>query len=126
MSEFSTMATVRFNSENLPDDKTDWEAIEKLSDEEIERRARSDPDNPPLSEEELAGMRRVPEVRRVRRKLGMTQEEFAESYGLSLATVRDWEQGRTEPDQASKTLLKLIARIPEQVEAALAEKPRSA
>ena len=123
MSEFSTMATVRFNSENLPDDKTDWEAIEKLSDEEIERRARSDPDNPPLSEEELAGMRRVPEVRRVRRKLGMTQEEFAESYGLSLATVRDWEQGRTEPDQASKTLLKLIARIPEQVEAALTEKP---
>ncbi len=117
------MATVRFNSENLPDDKTDWEAIEKLSDEEIERRARSDPDNPPLSEEELAGMRRVPEVRRVRRKLGMTQEEFAESYGLSLATVRDWEQGRTEPDQASKTLLKLIARIPEQVEAALTEKP---
>ncbi len=123
MSEFSTMATVRFNSENLPDDKTDWEAIEKLSDEEIERRARSDPDNPPLSEEELTGMRRVPEVRRVRRKLGMTQEEFAESYGLSLATVRDWEQGRTEPDQASKTLLKLIARIPEQVEAALTEKP---
>ena len=123
MREFSTMATVRFSSENLPDDKTDWEAIEKLSDEEIERRARSDPDNPPLSEEELAGMRRVPEARRVRRKLGMTQEEFAESYGLSLATVRDWEQGRTEPDQASKTLLKLIARIPEQVEAALAEKP---
>ena len=119
------MATVRFSAENLPDDKTDWEALKKLSDEEIERRARSDPDNPPLSDEELAGMRRVSEVRRVRRNLGMTQEEFAETYGLSLATVRDWEQGRTEPDHASKTLLKLIARIPEQVEAALAGKPGS-
>ena len=119
------MATVRFNAENLPDDKTDWEALRKLSDEEIERRARSDPDNPPLSDEELADMRRVSEVRRVRRKLGMTQEEFAETYGLSLATVRDWEQGRTEPDHASKTLLKLIARIPEQIEAALAAKPGS-
>jgi putative transcriptional regulator len=53
----------------------------------------------------------------------LTQEELCERFGLSLATLRDWEQGRTEPDHASRTLLKLIARIPRQVEQALAEKP---
>ncbi len=49
----------------------------------------------------------------------MTQHEFASAYHLSLATVRDWEQGRYLPDQAARTLLKLIARKPRVVERAL-------
>jgi putative transcriptional regulator len=101
----------------MPKGRTDWKALDKLTDEEIERRVRSDPDAPSLTEEDLKHMRRVPRPRIIRMTLGLTQEEFAERFGLSLATVRDWEQGRTEPDQASQTLLKLIARIPREVEA---------
>ncbi len=52
--------------------------------------------------------------------LGLTQEEFADAYGIPVGTLRDWEQGRREPDQASKTLLKLIEVIPQEVRAALA------
>ncbi len=119
------MGTVRHTRKNMPEGKTDWEVLDKLSDEEIERRALSDPDAPPLTEEDMRRMRRVPRPRIIRMTLGLTQEEFAGRFGLSLATVRDWEQGRSEPDQQSQTLLKLIARIPGEVEAALSDGPRS-
>jgi putative transcriptional regulator len=52
--------------------------------------------------------------------LGMTQEEFAQAYEIPVGTLRDWEQGRREPDHASKTLLKLIERMPGEVRAVLA------
>ena len=119
------MATVRHNRKSAPKGKTDWGALDGLSDEEIERRALADPDTQPLTKEDMKRMRRTPQVRILRIVLDLTQEEFAERFGLSLATVRDWEQGRSEPDQASKTLLKLIQRIPDEVEQALADDPRS-
>ena len=119
------MATVKHERGKVPRGKTDWAALDKLSDEEIERRALADPDGQPLTEEDMARMRRTPQVNIIRTALRVTQEVFAETYGLSLATVRDWEQGRTEPDQASKTLLKLIALMPHRVAVALSEEPRS-
>ena len=118
------MGTVKYDRSNMPRGRTDWEALDELSDDEIERRAASDPDAPPLTQADLKRMRRVPRPRIIRMTLGLTQELFAERFGLSLATVRDWEQGRSEPDQQSQTLLKLIARIPDQVQAALAEESR--
>jgi putative transcriptional regulator len=57
--------------------------------------------------------------------LGLTQEEFAGAYGIPVATLRDWEQGRRKPDQASKTLLRLIERMPHEVRRALASEKRS-
>jgi putative transcriptional regulator len=59
------------------------------------------------------------------RALGLTQEEFARAYGIPVATLRDWEQGRRRPDQASKTLLKLIERMPYEVREALASGTKS-
>jgi putative transcriptional regulator len=50
----------------------------------------------------------------------MTQQEFASAYRIPVATLRDREQRRREPDQASKTLLKLIERMPREVRAVLA------
>jgi putative transcriptional regulator len=47
--------------------------------------------------------------------LGFTQEEFAVRYQIPLGTLRDWEQGRTEPDQPARAYLKVIARDPERV-----------
>lgn len=119
------MATVRYDRKSLPRGKTDWEALRKLSEEEVERRALTDPDARPLTEEDFRKLKRSPRVRIVRMALGLTQEEFAHAYGIPVATLRDWEQGRRKPDQASQTLLKLIERIPHEVRTALASDKRS-
>jgi putative transcriptional regulator len=66
------------------------------------------------------------DVRGMRRKLGMTQENFAVRYGLTLARVRDWEQGRSAPDGAVRAYLKVIEKEPEAVDRALAVKEKRA
>src|SRR6478752_6016028 len=75
--------------------KTDWERLRNMTEEEIEANALSDPDNPPLTEEELSRMRRVVDARRVRKKLKLTQVQFAETFEIPLGTLRDWEQKGT-------------------------------
>ena len=65
-------------------DRTDWARLEAMTEEEIEANALSDPDNPPLADEELARMRRLPDPERIRRQLGLTQAEFAEQFEISL------------------------------------------
>ena len=99
--------------------KTDWARLKALSDEELHEAALADPDNPPLTEQELERLKPPIQVKAIREQLGMTQREFASAYHLSLSTVRDWEQGRYLPDQAARTLLKLIAREPRVVERAV-------
>ncbi|MBY0430982.1 MAG: helix-turn-helix domain-containing protein [Rhodospirillales bacterium] len=82
--------------------------------------AESDPDNPPLTEEQMAKMRRIsPDVKTLRKRLGMTQERFARTYRLPLGTVRDWEQGRSLPDAPAQALLTVIAAEPEATRRAL-------
>jgi putative transcriptional regulator len=61
------------------------------------------------------------DVRAVRVRLKMTQEEFAVRYGLTLARIRDWEQGRSSPDSAARAYLTVIEREPKAVARALAE-----
>ena len=97
----------------------DWERFDALTDEEVTARAMTDPDNKPLSEEDLKRMKRRPRAYVIRRALRMTQEEFAEAYRIPVGTLRDWEQGRTEPDQANQAYLKVIAVDPEFVKRAL-------
>lgn len=119
------MGTIRHSSKDKKPGKTDWNAIDALSEEQILERAEADSDAKPLTEADLGQLRPSSPVRVLRMRLGLTQEEFALTYGLSLATVRDWEQRRTEPDQASRTLLRLIDLMPEAVEHALSDEPRS-
>src|SRR5438094_9478116 len=59
------------------------------------------------------------DVRAVRRKLGLSQSQFAAKFGFQPATLRNWEQGRTRPDGPARVLLAVIARHPEAVEDAL-------
>jgi putative transcriptional regulator len=82
---------------------------------EVEAAAAADPDARPMTAEELHTARRVPRVKTLRRALGFTQEEFSARYQIPLGTLRDWEQGRTEPDQPTRAYLKVIARDPERV-----------
>jgi putative transcriptional regulator len=93
--------------------------LDAMTDEEIEAAALSDPDAQPVTADGLWQFQRVPSAKAIREKLHLTQQQFAETFGLSLGTVRDWEQGRFEPDQAAKTLLKVIACNPEAVKQAL-------
>src|SRR5579884_870939 len=60
----------------------------------------------------------VPEVdvARVRRKMGLSQTEFASKFGFPPATLRNWEQGRVRPDTPTRVLLAVIAKHPESVE----------
>lgn len=94
-----------------------------MTPEEVEAAAASDPDARPFTPEELAKARRVPRVKTLRRALGLTQEEFAARYRIPLGTLRDWEQGRSEPDQPARAYLTVIAHDPEGVRKALASCP---
>ena len=70
-----------------------------MSSEAIEKAARSDPDAQPLTATDLE----------------LTQQEFAVRYHIPLGTLRDWEQGRAEPDQPTRAYLTLNARDPDRV-----------
>ena len=94
-----------------------------MAPEEIEAAARIDPDAQPLTEADLARMKRVPRIKTLRRALGLTQEEFAARYHIPLGTLRDWEQGRCEPDQPARAYLTVIAHDPEGVHRALQAEP---
>jgi putative transcriptional regulator len=86
---------------------------------EIETAAADDPDNPPLTKRRLAQLRPVSRVKTLRRALGLTQEAFAARYQIPLGTLRDWEQGRTAPDQPARSYLTVIAQDPDGVRLAL-------
>ena len=95
--------------------KHDWHRFDALTDAEVHDAAMNDPAARPLTDEEFARARRVPRTRTLRRVLGLTQEEFALRYHIPLGTLRDWEQGRCDPDQTAKAYLHVIARDPEGV-----------
>jgi putative transcriptional regulator len=59
------------------------------------------------------------DVRSLRRRLGLSQSRFAARFGFTPATVRNWEQGRTQPDGPARVLLAVIAHHPEAVDDAL-------
>jgi DNA-binding transcriptional regulator YiaG len=59
------------------------------------------------------------DVRAMREKLGLTQEQFAVRYGLDIDAVRNWERGRRTPDTAAASYLRAIGADPEAVQTAL-------
>lgn len=64
----------------------------------------------------------VPEtidVAAIRKRLKLSQAEFARRYGLPTGTIKDWEQKRRQPDRAALVLLKVIDQAPDMVAQAL-------
>ncbi|MGQ0485679.1 MAG: helix-turn-helix domain-containing protein [Hyphomicrobiales bacterium] len=59
------------------------------------------------------------DVKALRRKFKLSQDEFATRFGFTAARIRDWEQGRSKPDGALRAYLMVIERQPKAVEAAL-------
>ena len=109
----------RWHDDNgpLPDGPGEW--VPPMTDDEILTAALSDPDAQPLTDAQLARMRRMSRVQLLRRTLGLTQEKFAERFHIPIGTLRDWEQGRAEPDQTARAYLEVIAASPRTVEKAL-------
>ena len=74
---------------------------------------------------EAAGMRlttvELPDVKAIRRSLRMSQGEFAAAYRIPLATLKNWEQGRRQPDAPAAAYLKAIQRRPNEVREAVGE-----
>jgi putative transcriptional regulator len=110
------ITTFRLDPSNPP--VADWSKLEELTDKEKHAAARNDADAHPATEEQLARGKRT-YIKHLRRRLGLTQEEFAARFQLPYNTVRDWEQGVREPDAAARNFLRLIAHNSEAVIEAL-------
>lgn len=94
--------------------------LPRPSEEDIRAAALSDPDAQPL---DFSKLRPVPRIKTLRRALGLTQEAFAAAYHIPVGTLRDWEQGRAEPDAPARAYLKIIAAMPDQARIALESPP---
>lgn len=116
----TTRVTVK-PGDTLPRGDTDWVKLDAVTDEEAATAALSDPDARPLTPEQLSKMRRVPRVKVLRQRLGMTQTQFADAFHLPVTTLRDWEQHRSMPDAPARALLLAIERDPEVMRRLLAD-----
>ena len=102
-----------------PSGSFDWSRADAMTEEQRHAAALADPDAQPLTEAEAQEMKPIPAVKRLRIRLRLTQEEFGKCYGIPLTTLRDWEQGRSEPDQAVQSYIFAIGADPEGIAKAL-------
>ena len=105
-----------------PEDKTDWERVRNMTDEEVEAGALSDPDAQPLTDKQLARAFRPGGLIALRQRLGLDQAEFAHRFWIDLDTLKSWEQGMGAPDDIARAYLRVIERNPDAVAAALEER----
>jgi len=101
--------------------KHDWKRFEAMTEEQRHAAALGDSDAQPITPVDVGRMKRTPQVKVIRRVLGLSQEEFAARFHIPLGTLRDWEQSRKEPDAAARAYLTVIARNPEAVSDALSK-----
>jgi putative transcriptional regulator len=120
------MAIVQRTRADLDLAKVDWAGLAEVSDEDIETSIANDPDLAPVfSDDELVRARRVlppplpDDVRAIRQRLGLSQEQFAGRYGFSVETIRNYEQGHRRPTGPARVLLRVIAGEPDAVTRAL-------
>ena len=117
MSDDSTMKTMAKTPEH------DWTRFDGMTEAERHATAVADPDARPVEADDLKHMRRSPQVRVIRRALKLSQEDFAARFHIPIGTLRDWEQGRKDPDAAARAYLVVIGRNPTAVTEALQPAP---
>lgn len=100
--------------------RVDLKRVRATTDEDVARWIAEDPDIaselPPGARVRLVRNPPLPDVKGLRKKLGLTQAEFAKRFGLSHRTVEQWEQGRAIPDRPARILLAVIESDPRAVE----------
>ncbi|MCR4376583.1 MAG: helix-turn-helix domain-containing protein [Rhodospirillales bacterium] len=87
---------------------------------DVTKKPRVEPDaDAPLSDDEFARGQGAMLARRARAATGLSQTAFAGRFGIPVSSLRDWEQGRRSPDAATRSYLRVIARMPDGVAKAL-------
>lgn len=91
--------------------RIDPDRVDGTTEEEIARQKAAD--------EKQAILDAARYARRIRKRLGLTQTEFSLRIGVSVDTIRNWEQGKRFPTGAARSLLKVLDKAPETTLAAL-------
>lgn len=91
--------------QNLPHGRVDYEVLDRTTERDIAVQQQQD------DEEASQDMARY--TRRVRKRLGLTQSEFARRIDVPQDTIRNWEQGKRCPTGAARALLRILDRAPE-------------
>ena len=91
--------------QGVPRGRVDYEVLDATTEDDIARQAHED------DAEAMRDMGRF--VRRVRRRLGLTQVEFARRIDVPRETIRNWEQGKRGPTGAARALLRILDKAPE-------------
>ncbi len=83
----------------------------------------ADPNDPEDFDVSVAGLERGlmgRRIRKLRHRLGLSQDEFARAYGIPVANIRQYEIGRHMPPPAVRAYLKVIAKVPKVAARAVA------
>jgi putative transcriptional regulator len=116
------MPTARRSQTEIPRGRgrVDIKRVRSATDRDIARWIAEDPDTAPKlprgAKLRLIHNPPLPDVKGIRKKLGLTQAEFAQHFGLSRRTIEQWEQGRAIPDRPARILLAVIDHKPRVVE----------
>ncbi len=96
---------------SYPEGRIDARRVETTTDHEIEDQ---------INRDNKAAMGEMGAyIRAVRSRVGMTQRDFSDRIGISVDTLRNWEQGRRYPTGTARALLRIIDKAPEVAVAAL-------
>lgn len=96
--------------------EVDWDRVNGMTDDEIEADIARDPDAAPLTDADGMAMR----IQMIRKRLGLSQSQFAKEFRIPLATLKDWEQARRQPDSAAWAYLLVIENDADAVRRVLA------
>jgi len=119
MNSTGTITVVHEPGDPFPETDTDWKAVDTRTEKELYAAALADPDALPLELLIAQGWRKGVNVKKLRERLGLTQDEFAATYRIPVGTLRDWEQRRKNPDATARTYLIVIDKDPKAVAALL-------
>ena len=97
------------------------ERLAAMTDDEVRSASESDPDAQPLDVGSLYRLNAARLAKAARLSAGLSQERFAEVYGINVSRLRDLEQGRKEPDRVLVAFLALIADDPAKVRQVVAQ-----
>jgi putative transcriptional regulator len=95
----------------------DWDRVNAMTKEEIEQDVARDPDVAPFTDADGMAIR----LQMIRKRFGLSQAQFADRFHIPVATLRDWEQARRQPDAAVWAYIQVIEREPAAVLRALGE-----
>lgn len=100
--------------------RANWSRFDAMTDEDAEYNALMDPDEEPfMTDEDREKIKTLVDPKVIRKRLKLTQIEFAERFAIPLGTLRDWERRARFPDSAARAYLRVISEDPELVCTAL-------